>query len=187
MPFHLYLKGKYTMNIKRTKWFGFLLLILLAAFGYVRVAQADTSGMARLDTVTYNQAGYTLVVTNNDPAFDANLKQRMVDTFFNVYPKEAARFNPNTAQTVTWTIDPNYTGVAFAGGGNITFGANYMKTHPQDVDVVTHEAMHIVQSYNCNVDGWLVEGIADYARYIYGVNNAAAGWSLPNYSSGQSY
>ena len=38
-----------------------------------------------------------------------------------------------------------------------------------------------------SADTPLTEGLADYARYKYGVNNAAAGWSLPNYASGQSY
>lgn len=35
--------------------------------------------------------------------------------------------------------------------------------------------------------GWLVEGIADYARHVYGINNATAGWSLPSYSNSQHY
>jgi hypothetical protein len=47
--------------------------------------------------------------------------------------------------------------------------------------------MHIVQSYPPGNPGWLVEGIADYARYKYGINNKAAGWQLPKYSSSQSY
>ena len=29
--------------------------------------------------------------------------------------------------------------------------------------------------------GWLTEGIAEYARYKFGVNNTAAKWALPNY------
>nr|GFC13898.1 hypothetical protein [Tanacetum cinerariifolium] len=35
--------------------------------------------------------------------------------------------------------------------------------------------------------GWLTEGIADYARYVYGVNNQAGNWKLPDYKAGQSY
>jgi hypothetical protein len=60
--------------------------------------------------------------------------------------------------------------------------------HPEDIDVVTHEVMHIVQAYGDNhVPGWLTEGIADYVRYKYGVNNTAAGWKLTDYKAGQSY
>jgi hypothetical protein len=47
--------------------------------------------------------------------------------------------------------------------------------------------MHIIQAYTGGTPGWLTEGIADLVRYRYGVNNSAAGWSLPAYSSSQSY
>jgi len=48
--------------------------------------------------------------------------------------------------------------------------------------------MHIVQDYGDSVGpGWLTEGIADYARYKFGVNTAEAGWSLPVYRPPQNY
>jgi hypothetical protein len=47
--------------------------------------------------------------------------------------------------------------------------------------------MHIVQDYgDSSGPGWLTEGIADYARYKFGVNNAAAKWEL-KYKPGQKY
>ncbi len=140
------------------------------------------------DTVTYNQNGYTLTVTDNASNFSATIKQNMINTFFAVYPQMVARFNPNATKSVTFVIDPNYTGVAYTVGTQITYSASYMASHPQDYDVVTHEAMHVVQAYSgSSIPGWATEGLADYARYKYGVNNAAAGWSLPNFSSSQQY
>jgi hypothetical protein len=62
-----------------------------------------------------------------------------------------------------------------------------MKTYPEDIDVVTHEVMHIVQSYSNYDPGWLTEGIADYVRYVYGVNNVKSRWTLPGYREGQHY
>jgi hypothetical protein len=63
-----------------------------------------------------------------------------------------------------------------------------MKTHPEDIDVITHEAMHIVQDYHKgNTPGWLTEGIADYVRYKYGVNNEKGGWQLPAVKSDHHY
>jgi hypothetical protein len=49
--------------------------------------------------------------------------------------------------------------------------------------------MHVVQAYPATggQPGWAVEGIADYVRNKMGVNNAAAGWSLPEYDSSQNY
>jgi hypothetical protein len=63
-----------------------------------------------------------------------------------------------------------------------------MQKHPEDLDVVTHEVMHIVQNYDrSTLPGWLTEGIADYVRYKYGVDNAGSKWALPYYKAGQSY
>lgn len=36
-------------------------------------------------------------------------------------------------------------------------------------------------------DGWLVEGITDYGRSLFGVYNDEANWSLATYQEGQSY
>jgi hypothetical protein len=145
-------------------------------------------GGAGAETTTHARGGYTLILNNNDPTIDAVLTQRMVEAFFAVYPRQAARFNPEAARTVYWIFEPNFAGVASTNGNIITFGTRYLKARPQDIDVVTHEAMHVVQDYRrCPVDGWMTEGLADYARHQYGVNNAAAGWSLPAYLPVQNY
>ena len=70
----------------------------------------------------------------------------------------------------------------------IHFSADYLRQHPQDIDVITPEATHVVQAYKGgSVPGWLTEGIAAYARYKYGVDNAGGGWTLPDYQAGQNY
>ena len=112
----------------------------------------------------------------------------MIDAFFEVYPKEAARFNPNTQKKVIFVIDSSYKGVAATGGGIIRYSPDYLKAHPDDIDVVTHEAMHVVQDYGRGTGpGWLTEGIADYVRYKYGVNNEAGKWSLTPYRETHNY
>lgn len=111
------------------------------------------------DSVTKN--GYTLIFTNNSPDFatDAgnNVKARMIDAFFKVYPAEAAIYNPKTLVKVYFLMDPSYTGVAETGGANVRFNPKWMLGTPTDLDVVTHEVMHIVQAYNGDNPGWLVE------------------------------
>jgi hypothetical protein len=134
------------------------------------------------------QKGYTLVFINQDPALSATTKQRMLDAFWKVYPQEAKRFNPKTLRKVTFFVNPAYTGVAATGNGVVDYNPEWLRKHPEDIDVVTHEVMHIVQAYpNGSGPGWLTEGIADYARYVYGVNNQAGNWKLPDYKEGQSY
>lgn len=141
---------------------------------------------ASRDSLT--KQGYTLVFINKDSAFSATTKQRMTDAFFQVYPQEAKRFNPKTLKKVTFSVDPAYTGVAATGNGLATYNPAWLKNHPEDIDVVTHEVMHIVQAYPDDAcPGWLTEGIADYARYTFGVNNARGQWTLPDYKAGQSY
>lgn len=137
------------------------------------------------DTTTHGK--YTLVFINKQPGFDPTTRQRLIDAFFTVYPEEAERFNRHTLRRVVFVIDPAYDGVAATGDGVSTFSPAWLKAHPEDIDVVTHEVMHIVQDYRHEVPGWLTEGIADYVRYTYGVNNARSNWTLPAYKPGQKY
>ncbi|MGY3055416.1 hypothetical protein ACVWYG_003632 [Pedobacter sp. UYEF25] len=132
--------------------------------------------------------GYTLVFKSNDASFSPQLKQRLIETFFEVYPKLAAEYNSKTIKKVYFSIDTAYDGVAATANGNVTFNPKYMSKHPSDIDVVTHETMHIVQDYGQSVGpGWLTEGIADYARYKFGIANAEAGWKLMPPKENDSY
>lgn len=155
--------------------------LVVLSFAIASAAFADT-------VKTYDQNGYTLIVTDKNSGVAQSTVDAMVSTFFTIYPQEARDFNPDTAKTVNFVLDPSYNGVAATSNATETYSAAYMIGHPTDTDTVTHESMHIVQDYGQqNIPGWLVEGIADYARYRYGVNNAAAGWSLPAYRAGQNY
>lgn len=137
---------------------------------------------------TYKQKGYTLNFSNNDATIDSALQERMVKTFFEVYPKLAKEYNKNTDKVVYMKIDTTYKGVAATGNAHVRISNKWMHQHPEDIDVITHEVMHIVQNYGNSVGpGWLTEGIADYARNQFGVNNPAAKWSLGEYKTGQSY
>ena len=137
------------------------------------------------DTITKGK--YTLIFINKSPGFSAVTRQRLIDAYFEVYPKEAQRFNPHTLRSVNFIIDPAYDGVAETDSGTVRYNPDWFVKHPEDIDVVTHEVMHIVQDYRHDPPGWLTEGIADYTRYVFGINNPAAQWMLPPYREGQSY
>lgn len=155
-----------------------VLVVLLFATGLAKAQQPEV----------FKEAGYTLNFKSNDATFDPALKKRMVETFFKVYPILAEAYNKHTAKEVNFSIDTAYKGVAATGGGRIVYNPDWFRKHPGDIDVVTHEVMHVVQNYGRGAGpGWLTEGIADYVRYKYGVDNAGAGWSLTAFKPEQNY
>jgi len=139
-----------------------------------------------IDTLKKN--GYTLIVSGNDPNFDNAITQKLISTFFDVYPKIVKEYNKKSLKQVVFFIDTAYDGVAATDNGRVVFSTKYMTKHPNDIDVVTHEVMHIAQDYgDSNGPGWLTEGIADYVRNEHGVANAAANWKLPDFKPTQNY
>ncbi|MDY1032680.1 basic secretory protein-like protein [Stenotrophomonas sp. CFBP8980] len=136
---------------------------------------------------TQQRGGVTLRYQDAHDALPGAMRQRIIDTFFKAYLPQRADFHPMAPTQAAIVIDPAYDGIAYVGekaeAATITINPAWLSKHPGDTDLVTHEAMHIVQGYpeyaNERVPGWLVEGIADYARDRYGVDNTAAGWALP--------
>ncbi|MDR0559253.1 MAG: basic secretory family protein [Prevotellaceae bacterium] len=144
-----------------------------------------TAGEIKDSTV---KDGYTLVVIDKSPDFDKNTKTKLCEVFFQVYPQLVNRFNKNSTKKVVFVIDPEYKGVAATFRGRVVFCPDWFKSNPEDIDVVTHEVMHIVQNYGrTDAPGWITEGIADYVRYKYGVANEKGNWRLPEVSQSQSY
>jgi hypothetical protein len=164
-------------------------LFVLTTVLIVNSKAQSSTGFEQKDSVTRKL--YTLVFINHDPAFAQtgdSVKKQMIEAFFNVYPAEAKVYNKNTLKRVTFLIDPEYKGVAETDGGVVRYNPHWMLRKPADIDVVTHEVMHIVQEYGYSAGPvWLTEGIADYARYKFGVDNLSAKWTLPDYKAGQNY
>src|ERR1700748_1221978 len=125
------------------------------------LALALSASIASAQTVdSVKKKGLTLIFKNNEPSFSLETKQRLIDAFFEVYPKEVAEYNPRSLTRVTFFVDTAYKGVAATGGGVVRYNPKWFVTHPEDIDVVTHEVMHIVQSYGRGARGagWLTEG-----------------------------
>jgi hypothetical protein len=149
---------------------------------------SDNKAPVTETTEITTQNGYQLTVITKDMNFSKSITASLVKTFFTVYPEIAQAYNPAITNKVTFIIDPAYDGVAATTNAVVTFSSKYMTQNPNDIDVVTHEVTHIVQDYgNSTYAGWLTEGIADFSRNKFGVNNAAVGWSLATYQSGQNY
>ncbi|EHQ27407.1 MULTISPECIES: basic secretory protein-like protein [Mucilaginibacter] len=146
----------------------------------------DTSGFHTRSQNSKN--GFTLITINKDSLFSAETLQRIKNAFWQIYPREVKRYNKKALRTVTILIGNDYKGVAATLNGVVKIDQDWLTKNPEDIDVFTHELMHIVQGYTYNVpDNWLTDGIADYARYTFGVNNSKSGWALPAFQNGQSY
>ncbi len=57
-------------------------------------------------------------------------------------------------------------GVAHTIKDQITVSSQWVKDHPEDVGLVIHEMVHVIQAYPPRSGpGWVTEGVADYLRY----------------------
>lgn len=129
-----------------------------------------------------------ITIINDDPELSLSIVNEFRNIIKTVYPKLVKDFNKKARMDITVKIDTVYDGVAYAHNGRVTVSSQWLYKRPNDVDLMTHEIMHIVQSYPSNSGpGWLTEGIADFVRFRYGINNVKARWSLPEFSVKQHY
>jgi hypothetical protein len=132
---------------------------------------------------TIKKDDYQLVFINKNSAFNPAIQKDLIDTYFKVFPVLVSTFNDKTTHNVLFVTDTAYKGVAEASGNRILFSTKYMNAHPTDIDIVTHEGMHLVQGYGYGSGPvWLTEGIADFIRYKYGVDNIGSKWYLPDFA-----
>lgn len=176
-------KEKYQASIKRSRD---QLQEIANKGGYMRLPLKPLK--PKIDTIIHGN--YTLVFDIKD-SLKTSTREQLVNLFFKVYPEEVKTFNPNAPKKVTWHIDDlgGKVGVAGTATDQTWFNPKWFQEHPEDIDCATHELMHIVQAYGARQDlpGWLTEGIADYVRYKFGVNNIRANWKLPEFDPNQSY
>jgi hypothetical protein len=143
------------------------------------LTEALHKNWASVDTI--KNGDYELVFINKNSAFNPAIQKDLIETYFKVFPKLVSTFNDKTTHNVIFVTDTAYKGVAEASGNRILFSTNYMNAHPTDIDIVTHEGMHLVQGYGYGSGPvWLTEGIADFIRYQYGVDNIGSKWYLPD-------
>lgn len=56
-------------------------------------------------------------------------------------------------------------GIGGTLGTTITLSSHWIDKHPDDVGLVVHELVHVIQGYPPGSSHWLTEGIADYVRW----------------------
>ncbi|MEO6582715.1 MAG: basic secretory protein-like protein, partial [Ferruginibacter sp.] len=138
------------------------------------------------DTITRN--GLTLYFIDEERSFTDAYRKKFIDTYFEQYPKLIKKYNAASNNTITFFIDDKYDGVAATSAGTIRYNPAWFKKNPEDIDVITHELMHVIQNYgDTNAPGWITEGIADYVRATEGINNTRAKWSMPEVTDKHNY
>lgn len=121
----------------------------------------------------------TIVVSDEDKKKLAALAETYRKVAIDNYPlivktlhAEKAKMHPAVRIVVTY----RYGGVAATSGSGfgdrestptIEVSAKYALAHPDDLGMIVHEMVHVVQSYPTYDPGWLVEGIADWVRWFY--------------------
>ena len=63
------------------------------------------------------------------------------------------------------TIQKSDKGIAFTDSNAITVSSHWIEKYPEDIGLIVHEAVHVVQLYPEFEPGWVTEGIADYIRW----------------------
>ena len=72
---------------------------------------------------------------------------------------------PNKVNVV-YRTGPNVTPVAATGGGEMTVNTEWCRKQPNDTGLTVHEVAHVIQAMSAYNPVWLIEGIADYIRWV---------------------
>jgi hypothetical protein len=154
------------------------IIVVLAAVG----AALPLPAGAQVDQVQAAKPHpFTLTLEGEiDPEL-APVVGRMTALFYECYPKLVERFeNPKqpASREVRVAFRRGLKAPAECSGAKITVSVEWLEKHPQDIGLLTHELVHVVQAYPSPEPSWLTEGLADYARHLYGPKEQP-GWALP--------
>lgn len=125
--------------------------------------------------------GFSLNVSGDIDADLAPVVGRMTALFFECYPKLVERFeNPKqpASRQIQLVLERGLRAPGQCSGAKIAVSVEWLRKHPDDIGLFTHELVHVVQAYPKADPTWLTEGLADYARHLYGPKQQP-GWALP--------
>lgn len=94
---------------------------------------------------------------------EAQMESYWFDTAAMLYSDKF--ITPNKINVV-YKTGPGVTPVAATGGGVMTVNSKWCREHPEDTGLMVHEMAHAVQSMIAYNPVWLIEGIADYIRWV---------------------
>lgn len=88
------------------------------------------------------------------------------------------------AQNIQIRIQKSNRGIADTSGNRIRISSGWVEKHPEDIGLVFHELVHVIQGYPDGQQSWLTEGIADYLRWAIYEAKPQEWFSVPDQSDG---
>src|SRR4051812_18328203 len=128
-----------------------IIIAIIAILAFLTVKSKAQRKWEDIDSAGYfkkeisKRKDLTLIFINKDSTFNKRTIERLKDAFWQVYPAQMKRFNQKSTKMVTIVISEEYKGVAATLNGIIKIDQNWLTQHPEDIDLLTHELMHVVQ------------------------------------------
>lgn len=174
----------------------------VTADGTVTAHKAGTTVITVTDTANEAEFSFELLVyTPEDPDGIArylsiehtgyvtpDIAKRSYEILYDVYKNVFDYFNDGIYEDVTLRFTKNDYSPAYSDSRDVYLASEHMLANSKDVDCITHELIHCAQNHISVGDYvWLMEGLTDYGRYLFGLHNEDCGWSLAEYHPGQQY
>lgn len=87
-------------------------------------------------------------------------------------------------QTVQITLRNSNRGIADTARDHIRVSSGWIEQHPEDIGLVVHELVHVIQGYGHGSQPWLCEGIADYIRWAIYEGKPQQWFGVPDVADG---
>lgn len=134
----------------------------------VLTAQGDLS--RHIYPLAPNRKSPTVVINADDfPEGRAWLEtsQKLIEMWFPSVCSWLGTADYNPPEKITLVVKKEISAPAYTSGRTITVNGKWITQHPEDLGMMIHELVHVIQSYpdSRSKPGWLVEGIADYIRW----------------------
>lgn len=117
-----------------------------------------------------------------------DIAKRSYEILYDVYKNVFDYFNDGIYEDVTLRFTKNDYSPAYSDSRDVYLASEHMLANAKDVDCITHELIHCAQNHiSVGEYVWLMEGLTDYGRYLFGLYNEDCGWALADYHPGQHY
>ena len=158
------------------------ILVIIAALPFFNLFSPHTSSHQE-DYDTSAPPSYKLLIPSTAASLPANA-QHLQNAFNAVYPQLVNRFalDRNTAPKIMILTLAHASGLSSAvsiSGPTISVSPDWIEHSASDIGLLTYELTLSIEQYPSGAPAWFADGMANYARSVYGPADDDH-WSLPN-------